>query len=163
MIELPQTLTYSIKDQEAFRASDLVRKWVDQHPDLFDAKDRETALNQCIYGYHFFEWYTAIQLKLEFGLLSLQQKYFFSEHPEKHQVLEQLGASDLKQWHASRRKSFGRTQPPDLLVYLPDYSCWTFCEVKGPQDRLRVKQKDYFDALCAISGKKLNIVRLTHD
>ena len=46
-----------------------------------------------------------------------------------------------------------------MLVYQPDLSDWYFCEVKGPTDRLRPEQEEYFEALSQVSGKEIKILR----
>lgn len=54
----------------------------------------------------------------------------------------------------------GEPQCPDLLVYAPDRSDWFFVEVKGPRDRLRPKQRDYFDELTSVTGRPWFVARL---
>lgn len=47
----------------------------------------------------------------------------------------------------SDREKHRRAQPPDLLMYAPDFSDWFFCEVKGPDDSLKPEQRRKFAAL----------------
>jgi hypothetical protein len=70
-------------------------------------------------------------------------------------VLQKLGASELLEFFDSQGKAgFGRRQAPDLLVYAPDLSEFYFCEVKGPKDRLRPVQIEYFRAMAKAAGGK---------
>ena len=50
-------------------------------------------------------------------------------------------------------------QGPDLLAYAPDHSNWFFIEVKGPSDRLRPVQRDYFAAVAEVTGRPVYQVR----
>ena len=52
------------------------------------------------------------------------------------------------------------SQCPDLALYLPDFSDWFFCEVKGPTDRLSPAQKRYFSRLEDVSGKPVRSIKL---
>ena len=58
-----------------------------------------------------------------------------------------------------QKERFGSLQAPDLLMYAPDYSDWFFCEVKGPTDRLRSEQREYFEAIAELCGKKIGVLR----
>jgi hypothetical protein len=71
--------------------------------------------------------------------------------------LEKLVTGETIDFISSRGIS-SVTQCPDLLVYTPDRSEWFFCEVKGPQDKLRGKQIDFFQELERVSGKRIKVV-----
>jgi hypothetical protein len=59
----------------------------------------------------------------------------------------------------SDREEHGRAQPPDLLMYAPDFSDWFFCEVNGPDDRLKPEQRRKFAALARMSGRPVRLLK----
>ena len=77
------------------------------------------------------------------------ESYEFKIQKWKRNRLQELGASELLGFFDNQGKAgFGRRQAPDRLVYAPDLSEFYFCEVKGPTDRLRPVQIEYFKAVC---------------
>ena len=51
-------------------------------------------------------------------------------------------------------------QPPDLLVYTPDYSRFWFAEVKGPGDKLGDAQKFSHEAIRVRLGVRVELIRI---
>ena len=115
------------------------------------------ALNQRHLGYHYHEWLAAILLYHTTGMLSLIEAYAYSIHARKRQILETLVDGEALDFIASHG-ILSVAQCPDLLVYSPANRDWFFCEVKGPQDRLRETQVRFFDKLAQISGKEIKVV-----
>jgi len=117
----------------------LIEHWSKAYPKLFDEDDiRNTRLQPTK---HFNEWFAAIHLFENHGVLSLIEKYVYANHHRKREVLVKL--LDHRQLDVlSEIRAKHHTQLPDLLVYAPDYSRFWFAEVKGPTDRLRKHQRD---------------------
>ncbi|MGO9315801.1 MAG: VRR-NUC domain-containing protein [Syntrophobacteraceae bacterium] len=151
-------VTASARDKARFHAGPLRVEWVAQYPQIFDEQEVRIAANQA--GGHFFEWFGAVHLYETTGWLSLVESYQFKMQKWKRNVLQELGASELLRFFDSQGKAgFGRRQAPDLLVYAPDLSEFYFCEVKGPTDRLRPAQIEYFNAMStAARGKEVVIL-----
>jgi hypothetical protein len=146
--------------QARWLSGSLAPEWKRRFPELFDEDDLRLAQGpQGPKGYHFVEWLAAIVLHHTAGYLSLVSKYEFRNHPAKQRIVAQLLAPDIRA--ALRdRVEHGSAQPPDLLMYAPDLSDWFFCEVKGPGDALRPQQVRKFDALAAMTGRPVRLLRL---
>jgi hypothetical protein len=142
-------LPFNEHTRSRFRSGRLARSWATEFPQLFDASDLQRALNQS--HNHFAEWAAAIHLYQTLGHLSIQ-KYEFpvASKARAPMVTDILGASTA-QWLWSRQGR-RRVQCPDLLVYTADSSEVYFCEVKGPGDRLRERQIEFFQELVARTG-----------
>ena len=141
-------------------------EWASQHPDLFDSMDLTIATNQP--NKHFAEWYAAILLKLDHGLLSLVEKYGHhgcKSHRRKQEVLKLCLSPEQHRFVITApMKLLGiGTGWPDLFVYNRDYSKFFFCEVKGvrlvgpkktrlEKDELRQEQILVFRRLKTESG-----------
>lgn len=110
-------------------------------------------------GYHFHEWLGAVLLHESTGYLALVEQYEFPVHKRKFEILRRLGSDDLLRLIADRA-TWGGVQCPDLLVYSPDLSGWFFCEVKGPGDKIRDVQRQYFEAIGRVSGKDIALLTL---
>jgi hypothetical protein len=151
MIE--QTLEFDREERECFRSGQLREEWAQRYRQLFDADDLRIARTQP--DYHFFEWLAAVHFLESRGYLSLVEQYQFPSHQRKRLVLSRLVPPELVESieHSS-------IQPPDLLVYAPDYSDWFFCEVKGPNDKITPRQETFFLQLEARSGKQICLLRL---
>ena len=145
------------KQREYFSKGNLVEDWSRMYPMLFDAQDRQIALNQRHLGYHYHEWFAAILLYHTRGLLSLVETYAYKSHKRQRKILETLITGETLDFISSRGIS-SVTQCPDLLAYTPDRSEWFFCEVKGPRDKLHKTQIDFFQELEHVSGKRINVV-----
>jgi hypothetical protein len=163
---MPEFITYATfittdTHREYFNKGNLVENWSRMYPFLFDAHDTQIALNQRHLGYHYYEWLTAILLYHTKGLLSLIEAYAYKSHERKRGILEALVTGEALNFIASRGIS-SVTQCPDLLVYTPDRSEWFFCEVKGPKDKLRKKQINFFRELEQKAGKSIKIVNFTN-
>ncbi|MGA3116960.1 MAG: VRR-NUC domain-containing protein [Syntrophobacteraceae bacterium] len=146
-------VTALVREKARFHAGSLRIEWAAQYPQVFDEQEERIAANQA--GGHFFEWFAAVHLYETTGWLSLVESYQFKIQKWKRNVLQKLGASELLEFFDSQGKAgFGRRQAPDLLVYAPDLSEFYFCEVKGPKDRLRPVQIEYFRAMAKAAGGK---------
>jgi hypothetical protein len=146
-------VTASAIEKTRFHAGPLRIEWAVQYHQIFDEQEVRIAANQA--GGHFFEWFAAVHLHETTGWLSLVESYQFKVQKWKRNVLRKLGAADLIEFFDNQEKAgFGRRQAPDLLVYAPDLSDFYFCEVKGPTDRLRPMQKEYFEAVSTAAGGK---------
>ena len=139
-----------------WKTGDLRAEWARQHPDLFD--DVDLRINQATK--YFAEWYAAILLKQRHGLLSLVSKYAYHGHKthlRKQAVLARCLSTQAHQYViTSPMLLFGHhTGWPDLFVYRPDFSRCLFCEVKGPNDRLRDAQVPVFEHLQKTTGHEV--------
>ncbi len=144
--------------RENFINGNLVESWSRMYPFIFDDQDKKIALNQRNLGYHYYEWFAAILLFHTKGYLSLVESYAYKSHTRKRRILETLVTGDALKFIASRGIS-SVTQCPDLLLYKPDKSEWFFCEVKGPKDKLKKKQIDFFKELRSATGKNISVVK----
>jgi len=145
--------------QALWRSGTLAAEWARRFPELFDEDDRRLAEAQGPLGYHFYEWLAAIVLHHATGYRSLVSKYEFAKHRRKQEIVEKLLPANLLPILRDRTEH-GRAQPPDLLMYAPDFSDWFFCEVKGPGDRLRPEQLAKFEALAKLGGKPVRLLQL---
>jgi len=156
-IELISTYITSDQHHDLFRSGILVEQWAAQYPLLFDQYDLRIARNQASMGYHYFEWLAAILLYHTTGWLSLNQKYQYKSHARKRRILSKLTTPEV--FHFISSKGWETViQCPDLLVYSPDYSDWYFCEVKGPNDRMRSEQERFFEELHEFTGRDIRSV-----
>ena len=140
-----------------FKAEDLSLSWASIYPMLFDEDDLRIAMSQAEMGYHFYEWLAAILIFHSYGLYSLVEQYQFKKHSNKQEKLAKLTNQDVISFMQSH-PDIGNVQCPDLLVYSPDYSDWFFCEVKGPNDKLRKTQIDFFNALSSKAKKPIKMI-----
>jgi hypothetical protein len=142
---------------DLFRNGHLVEDWSSMYPMLFDSDDTRIALHQRHLGYHYYEWLAAILIYHTTGFLSLIEAYAYESHARKRIILETLVTGEALDLIASHGIS-SAIQCPDLLVYAPGSRKWFFCEVKGPRDKLREKQLNFFDELARVSGKEIKVV-----
>lgn len=133
------------------------RAWARKYPMLFDALDAKNAATQAPLGYHFFEWMAAIAIFEWTGCQVLVMKYHLLRHKQKAELFRRLVPQRVLRLFAQPGR-FGRVQGPDLFVYDRDRD-WFFCEVKGPRDRLRPKQRAFFRALEEASGRPVRVLR----
>ena len=133
------------KEKERWKRGELIDEWFGKYPFLFDSDNWRNAKfpthaerAQHEYGYHFAEWYSAIQLYKRYKLLSVVGKYTFKSHRWKWAALHMIMPRK-----EDRDVIIGKKRP-DLLVYTKDYSQYCFAEVKGPGDRLSAEQKRDF-------------------
>lgn len=145
--------------QERWRGGSLAAEWAERFPELFDEDDLRLAKTQGPMGYHFYEWVAAIVLHHTTGYLPLVSKYGFANHARKRQIVEKALPAELVLLLRDRSQH-GAAQPPDLMMVAPDMSDFFFCEVKGPGDRLRAEQLVKFEALAAMAGKPVRLLRL---
>ena len=156
MIQNFGTFTYHHAQRDRFKSGGLWKTWAQCYPQIFDEDDLRIVPNQAPAGYHFYEWLSAVLLYESFGYLSLVEKYCFKNHAHKREILLKLMPLDLSE---KMSKIPGSAQTPDLLVYALDYSDWFFCEVKGPRDRLRTVQEQYFAELESTFGKPVRLIK----
>jgi hypothetical protein len=140
-----------------WRRGELRREWAARFPQLFDSDDRRLARTQGPDGYHFIEWLGAIVLYHLTGYRSLISKYEFPKHARKQEIVHRLLPEPLLKV-IRHHPQYGLTQCPDLLAHAPDLSDWSFCEVKGPRDRLGARQQPFFEELARISGKPVRLL-----
>jgi hypothetical protein len=138
------TTVYFTSELRAQWPSQLVERWSKECPDIFDEEHiRNTKLQP---RNHVNEWFAAVSLFRSRGALSLVEKYLFANHSRKVALLEKIlnpaQLTALREIH----KRLG-IQPPDLLVFLPDFSRFWFAEVKGPGDRIRPAQRESHEAI----------------
>jgi VRR-NUC domain len=144
--------------REQWKSGHLAAEWARKFPELFDEQDVGLVETQGHFGAHHVEWLAAILLYHTTGYLSLVSKYEFANHRRKQEIVKKVLPADVLTILRDRTEH-GRAQGPDLLVYAQDFSDWFFCEVKGPGDRLRLEQKRKFEALAAVSGKPVRLLR----
>lgn len=152
-------LVYDERQRQRFRSGDLIREWYERYPTLFDKQDFTIAGNQAHLGYHFFEWLAAVTLYECMGLFSLVEQYEYKTHKRKQDVLTKIVPQEILVLIREHKVEFGNVQCPDLLVYSRDYLEWFFCEVKGPTDRVRKNQLEFFNALERTSNRPVRMIR----
>jgi len=156
------TFFYSKKQRTRFKRRELLNEWYEQYRQIFDEDDLRITVNQT--DRHFFEWLSAILIYQSTGYLSLVEKYQYKRHQRKNRILEMFVDSgqitaELYDLIMNRKKyGFGRSQCPDLFVYLPDGSDWHFCEAKG-EDAITTSQMKYFEKLSEVSRKKIHLMK----
>lgn len=153
--------TFSIDNRlrEAWRAGKLHGPWLARYPELFDDDDYRLAEPRYAEGKHFCEWWSAILLHHMTGYHSLVAKYEFGKHKRKTEIGKKLLSPKILAM-CRDRVEHGSAQAPDLLMFAPDLTDWFFCEVKGPNDRLRPAQRTKFAALAAASNRPVRLVKL---
>lgn len=144
-----------------FRSEELYNQWAHNYPMLFDSDDLRIAISQASMGYHYYEWLSAILIYHTLGKYSLIEQYQFKSHQRKYDKLIKLTTIDAIDFIRSHPE-FGEVQCPDLLVYEPDFSDWYFCEVKGPNDRLRETQIEFFMELSKRTNKPIKTVEFEY-
>ncbi len=146
---------YDDKQRDRVRSGALAREWAAQHPQIFDAKDLELALNQP--SFHFFEWFAAIALHEATGHLSLLEKYACQNHPRKISTLKKVVGDTLLSWLCESEES-----SPDLFCYsLVKPDDWFFCEVKGNRDEMSDSQYKWCEQLYEKTGKLTYLLYLS--
>jgi VRR-NUC domain len=148
--------------------SPLPARWRKQYPQLFDDDDLRHAQGRQPLG-HFCEWVTAIHLYERDGSRSLVEKYdTFSNHFHNHRrkghrrkvaEYERVVPQDQREALHEICSEF-RVQLPDLLVIASDGSSFSFVEVKGPGDRLSVKNADSHEKIGELLGVPVEIVKV---
>lgn len=151
-------VSYDAELRRAFAAGGW-REYADRYPELFDDLDVAQARSQASLGFHFHEWFAALVMHHATGYHALVGKYAFRKHVRKQEVLRSLTTEKIFSALCERRTR--RTQAPDLLMFAPDRSDWFLCEVKGPRDRLRTAQTDYFETLFRSCGRPIYCLHLT--
>jgi hypothetical protein len=118
--------------------STLATEWRASYPNLFDDEDLHQTETQP--QHHFHEWLAAVYLFHRDGVSALLEKYHCNNHPRQVEITNRPIGEDGRAflWNAIR-KELG-VQPPDLLLFLSDFSHFWFAEVKGPHDALSGKQ-----------------------
>lgn len=155
------TFKTSKEQFEKFKSNELWRKWAEMYPQLIDEDDVRVAKTQAKFGYHFHEWLAAILLYQSTGYLSLIESYEFKIQKRKQNILIQLLPENVLSTVREITKE-QKVQCPDLLCFKSDLSDWFFCEVKGPNDKVREVQQQQFQRLVDVSGKKIQVVKFTY-
>jgi hypothetical protein len=152
-------IPYSVRLRGSFREGTLAEEWVASYPQLFDALDLSQARNQAPSGHLFHEWFAAIALHVATGYRALVAKYQFRKHARKWETAQKLVGPSA--WGAIlERGTESRCHGPDLLMYAEDRSHWFFCEVKGPTDRIRSRQREYFESIAVITQRPIYVLSL---
>lgn len=139
---------------------------------LFDEGNLLNAMGQHHLGYHFVEWWTAIQLHDRYGLLSLVGKYA-GRYPKRDREIREWRTSRfreivrktddrefLRDGRLSVEHGAIRLRLPDLLVYTEDREQFGFVEVKGPGDSLRSEQGSSFQAIRERLHRQVSVAKL---
>jgi hypothetical protein len=151
------TILYREEQRERFRSGELVREWADMYKEIFDDDDRRIASKTFKKSsYHFFEWLAAVTIYSTTGYLSLVEKYQFSKHRRKKDILK--GLFPNKEVIAKMRAR--REQCLDLLCYRPEFRNYFFCEAKGLRDKIRPAQKKRFREIEHATGKEVYLIEL---
>lgn len=157
MFETYENFAFAPELRASFAAGTLIETWRSRYPHLFDAADVRVARNQAFRGYHFVEWFTAVQLLETHGLYSLQEGYTYASHTAKRARLLEIAGQPLQMVLAGVPAA-DRFRFPDLFVYRPGTAEWFFVEVKGPGDRLRPSQVRFFSGLEEGAGRPVRLV-----
>jgi hypothetical protein len=145
------------QQKECYKTGDLWRDWLRTYPNLFDEKDQQLFRNQAIYGYGFVEFLSIIFLYNATGYIPIFGNYGWETQPYKNTLIKEFVSKET--WEVIMSQKKYHSQPPDLFVYAPDKTDYFFCEVKGPGDRLRETQIQYFQLLQEISGKPVYTIK----
>ncbi len=155
-------VSYPAALREKFKSGQLVTKLANDYPELYDQNDIALASGpQGQKGYHFVEWFAALALYKEYGLLSLIGKYECPSHTRKRDVIKKFMSAAEIDYISNPKEPFGSTQCPDLLLYKADYSDFCFCEVKGPGDSLKPNQAEYFQVIKEKFGKPVYLLNIS--
>lgn len=139
---------------------------------LFDLGNLIDALGQHHLGYHFAEWWTAIELLKKYRLLSLVEKYAGRfptadlkrrRHWRLNRFQEVIPDDKTRRFLKNGRLTdLGneRLKLPDLLVYTPDKGNYAFVEVKRARDSLTPLQKASFQKIEKRLNKDVSIACL---
>ena len=145
------------RQQELYKAGTVWNDWLIQYPELFDEKDRQLFRNQAHFGYGFVESLSIIFLHNATGYIPIFGSYGWGTQEYKNNLVKELVSEET--WGLIMSQKKHRSQPPDLFAYAPDKTNYFFCEVKGPGDRLRETQIQYFQLLQEVSGKPVYTIK----
>jgi hypothetical protein len=153
------SITHQQRDR--FVNGKLSQDWYDKYPAIFDEDDLRLAKSQP--RNHFYEWLAAILIYHSTGCYSLVEKYQYTKdrHKRKPEIIERINSAALNAALA-HHGNYGDVQCPDLLVYAPDLTDWFFCEVKGGNDKLGLKQDMHFQALQELTGKPIQFIQFNY-
>lgn len=151
------TFIITKRQKELYKAGTIWNEWLEQYPVLFDEKDRQLFRNQARFGYGFVEFLSIIFLYNATGYIPIFGSYGWSTQKHKNTLIQELVSKE--NWDLIMSQKKHRSQPPDLFAYSPDKTNYFFCEVKGPGDRLRDTQVQYFNLLQEISGKPVYTIK----
>lgn len=145
------------QQKELYKSGVIWNDWLRQYPELFDEKDKQLFRNQAIYGYGFVEFLSIIFLHNATGYIPILGSYGWGTQPHKNSLVRELVSTETWETIMSQKKY--HSQPPDLFAYAPDKSDYFFCEVKGPGDRLRDTQIQYFQLLAEVSCRPVYMIK----
>jgi hypothetical protein len=129
----------------------LAAEWQSSYPGIFD--DDDFCQTQTQPTRHFHEWLAAIHLFHRDGAYALLEKYHCGNHDRQVEIANRLLGPEGRAFLLQEVRGKMEVQPPDLLLFLPDYSRFWFAEVKGPNDSLSEKQV----ASHAVITKRFNV------
>lgn len=149
-------VSYPVALRQRFKNGQLVARMANDYPELYDQNDIALASGpQGRQGCHFVEWFAALALYKEFGLLALIGRYECPSHVRKRKVLKKFLSDEEIDYITHLKEPFGSNQCPDLFLYKPDYADFCFCELKGPGDFWPPNQAEYFQVIKKKFGKPL--------
>ncbi len=151
------TLTYPQQLFKLWRAGHVHPVWLWEHEGLFNHSDLSIIRKQYWRGYHFGEWFTALHFWKK-GYNVLIEKYAFRKHKKAFSTAVEVVGKDGMDFLARQARSVA--QPPDLLVFDPDAKFYFFAEVKRERDRLREKQRRFFEEIEKRLGCQVVVVSL---
>ncbi|MDH5353807.1 MAG: VRR-NUC domain-containing protein [Gammaproteobacteria bacterium] len=160
MFESLSEISTTREQFEKFKRGELAEDWFKRYPELFDDDDIRVARTQAKMGLHYYEWLSALTIYQSTEYLSLIESYEFKVQKRKQKIIKDLLPEKVLEAILMPYDDSRKAQCPDLLCFKPDYSDWFFCEVKGPTDKLRDVQEDYFAHLSEASGKPIKVVNL---
>ncbi len=117
----------------------LAEEWQAVYPFVFSRDDLRYTLSftRTRPGYHFVEWFAAIQLYHFYGVRIIMKRYSFGPDQWKMKLHRSvLGPEGLNFLRANLR-----SHPPDIFLFEPETKRFWFAEVKGPRDRLHSAQE----------------------
>jgi hypothetical protein len=90
-----------------------------------------------------------------FGYHSLNKNYECPDHAAKQGLLRRLASEEAYKFIVNPHPVYGEGLCPELLLFKPDLSDWSFCTVTGPKDSVKADQARYWRELIAVTGKKI--------
>jgi hypothetical protein len=150
-----ELLYYPAQQLQLWKVGELSGKWHNELPDLFKDEDLRHVQNQP-YA-HFGEWFTAIHYWKQRYRVLIEKYVFPKAHPKACSTAKDLLGVDLFRFLCEHARS---CQPPDLLVYRPNFQSFFFVEVKLGHDHLRPSQKAHFECLEQMTRQEVVLVNL---
>jgi hypothetical protein len=155
--EFDFTYPKQLRKQFAHDTRGQIESWQREYPFLFDVRDASLAASYQgrTLSPHFLEWYAAIKMYESFGYYSLNKNYECPDHAAKHGLLRRLASEEAFHFIVNPHPVCGKGLCPELLLYKPDLSDWSFCTVKGPKESIKPEQARYWGELISVTGRKI--------